>query len=264
MSDIKLRDSLGHVRASAQEPRRPIGDAAAKRVGAVKADLEAVSQKAKAGAESVRGFIGGRNGAAKNRLAEAVTHLEATHKHAGEALKSSVRAFQISIPQVLAKARACVQEISEALAAARSARPALATAVGVDVGALLGAMAARAGAAVGAVTAGVVALAADADRADARHEAANKTRSALGAGRSAVIAEVSEDRTAPIDARMRELGGTVYRRAKSEQQDDAWGHECGPGGYPHPYACISKLSFGSRQSSTMFPAERPPWITVIN
>ena len=112
----------------------------------------------------------------------------------------------------------------------KETRPALATAVGVGVGALLGALAGPAGAAVGAAggagigaaMGGTAGLLADAGRADSRDQAAAEARSILAAGQSAVIADVSEDRTSVIDTRMRELGGVVHRRAKSAVEDDAW------------------------------------------
>jgi uncharacterized membrane protein len=112
----------------------------------------------------------------------------------------------------------------------KETHPALATAVGVGVGALLGALAGPAGAAVGAAggagigaaAGGVAGLMADAGRADTRQEAAIQTRFVLGDGQSAVIADVSEDWTSPIDTRMHDLGGAVYRRAKSDLEDDVW------------------------------------------
>src|SRR5271167_1980778 len=112
----------------------------------------------------------------------------------------------------------------------KETQPAMATAVGVGIGALLGALAGPAGAAVGAAggaaigaaTGGVVGVAADLDRADTRQQAADETRFVLGVGQSAVIADVSEDWTSPIDTRMGDLGGRVYRRARSDLKDDAW------------------------------------------
>jgi len=112
----------------------------------------------------------------------------------------------------------------------KETHPALATAVGVGIGALLGALAGPAGAAVGAAggagigaaAGGMAGLVADADRADTRQQAASETWFVLGAGQSAVIADVSEDWTSPIDTRMRSLGGIVYRRAKSDLEDDVW------------------------------------------
>jgi len=112
----------------------------------------------------------------------------------------------------------------------KETHPALATAIGVGVGALLGALAGPAGAAVGAAggagigaaTGGVVGVTTDLVRADNRDQAAYETRLVVRNGQSAVIADVSEDSTTAIDSRMRELGGVVYRRAKSAVQDDTW------------------------------------------
>jgi len=117
----KVKDVLDDVRAAAQELHGAISDAAAKHGGAAKADLEAASQKAKALAESVKGAVDAHHDATKKHLADAVTHLEATQKHAAEGLRSSGQAFQSSLKQALADARASVQRISEAVAAKRSA-----------------------------------------------------------------------------------------------------------------------------------------------
>lgn len=108
--------------------------------------------------------------------------------------------------------------------------PPLATAIGAGIGALLGALAGPAGAAVGAsggaaIGAGVGATAgliADADRADVESEAGYETRLVLSPGQHAVIADVSEDWTTPINERMKRLGGTVYRRSRDAVRDEAW------------------------------------------
>jgi len=128
----------------------------------------------------------------------------------------------------------------------KETHPALATAVGVGVGALLGALAGPAGAAVGAAggaaigagTGGVVGLTADLARADTREQARDETAFVLSPGQSAVIADVSEDSTLPIDTRMRELGGIVQRRAVSTLRDDAWYGEYVPSSYLYPYEYI--------------------------
>ena len=119
--DTNVKDALDHVRATTQELHGAISDAAAKRGGVMKADLEALAQKAKAATESAKGSISTQNDAAKKHLADAVTHLEATQKHVGESLKSSGQAFQTSIQKALADARASAQKVSEAVAAKRSA-----------------------------------------------------------------------------------------------------------------------------------------------
>jgi uncharacterized membrane protein len=112
----------------------------------------------------------------------------------------------------------------------KDTHPALATAVGVGIGALLGALAGPAGAAIGAArgaaigaaSGGAVGAVADLNRADTRDQSRYETGWVLGAGQSAVIADVSEDTTSPIDERMRILGGTVNRRAWSAVRDDKW------------------------------------------
>jgi hypothetical protein len=114
---------LTQIRAAAQQLHAVISDAAAKRGGIVKADLEAAGQKAKSVADSIKASIGAQNDAVKKQLAEAVSGLQAVQKHAGEALKSSGEAFEKSIRQTLADARVSVQKISEAVAAKRSAHP---------------------------------------------------------------------------------------------------------------------------------------------
>lgn len=62
-----------------------------------------------------------------------------------------------------------------------------------------------------------------------------ETRLILGRGQSAVIADVTEEYTSPVDARMRDLGGAVFRRAKSDvREDGAWFNDSYPF-YPYEY-----------------------------
>jgi len=125
----------------------------------------------------------------------------------------------------------------------KETHPALATAVGVGIGALLGALAGPAGAAVGAAkgaaigagTGGVVGAGADLARADTRDQASLETAYVLRTGQSAVIADVSEESTSPIDTRMRDLGGIVYRRARSDVHQDVWFDDYDPYLYPYEY-----------------------------
>jgi hypothetical protein len=121
MQDTKAKDAVDKARAAAQELHKAISDAAGKRGGAAKADLEAVSQKAKAAIDSIKSSMANQNEAAKKQLSEAVAYLEATGKHAGEAVKSSGKDFQIAVRQTIADARAAVQKVSEAVAAKRTA-----------------------------------------------------------------------------------------------------------------------------------------------
>jgi len=121
MSTNTAKD-LDHVRTAAQDLHRALSDAAAKRGEAVKADLQAVAQKAKAVTESVKATISVQNEATKKHLQEAVVDFEALQKHTAEALKNSGQAFEASIRQTLADARASAQSVSEAVAAMRSAQ----------------------------------------------------------------------------------------------------------------------------------------------
>ena len=122
----------------------------------------------------------------------------------------------------------------------KETHPALGTAIGVGIGALLGALAGPAGAAVGATggaaigaaTGGVVGLGVDANRSDSRNQALDESGFVLDRGKSAVIADVSEEWTSPIDTTMQKLGGKVYRRAKSTLEDDT-SYDY----YHYPYDC---------------------------
>ncbi len=108
--------------------------------------------------------------------------------------------------------------------------PPFATAVGAGIGALLGALAGPAGAtvgagggaAIGAALGGTAGLVADADRADVETQAGMETGFVLRPGQHAVIADVSEDWTTPLNDRMRHAGGVVHRRARGDVRDDAW------------------------------------------
>ena len=120
-TDPKVKDALDHVRAAAQELHGAISDAAAKRAGATKADLEAFAQKAKAVTESAKASLSSQHDAAKKHVTEAISKLETTQKHVAEGLKSSGQAFETSVRKAVADARATVEAISEAIAAKRAA-----------------------------------------------------------------------------------------------------------------------------------------------
>lgn len=121
MPDTKVKDAVDKARAAAQELHRAISDAAAKRGGAAKADLEAVPQMARAAIGSIKGSAAAQNGVAKAHLADAVKYLEATGNDAALAVKSSGKEFQTAVRRSIADARAAVQQVSEAVAAKRTA-----------------------------------------------------------------------------------------------------------------------------------------------
>ncbi len=117
----KVKDALDKVRAATQELHGAISDAAAKRAGASKADLEAFPQQLKAVTESLKASMGAQNEATKKHLTDALAYLDAARKHAAEGLKTSGKEFQISVRRTIADARAAAQKVSEAVAAQRSA-----------------------------------------------------------------------------------------------------------------------------------------------
>ena len=122
--DTKVKSALDHVRTAAQELNKSISDAAGKRGAEMKAGLAAIPQKAKAVTDSLKSSMGAQNEATKKTLQDAVKYLESTEKHAAESMKTSGEAFQKSVRQTIADARASVQKISEAVAATRSSHAA--------------------------------------------------------------------------------------------------------------------------------------------
>jgi hypothetical protein len=121
MPETQVKDAVDHVRAAAQELLKAISDAAAKRGGAAKADLEAVPMKAKAAIDSIKSSAATQDAAAKKHLNEAVTFLEATRQHATDGVKTTGKEFQTAVRQTITDARAAVQQVSEAVAAKRTA-----------------------------------------------------------------------------------------------------------------------------------------------
>ena len=139
--------------------------------------------------------------------------------------------------------------------ATKDTDPGLRTAIGVGIGALLGAIAgplgagagaaaagaaaasaAATGAGIGAAAGGMVGLTADAVKSGEHEEASYETSFVLPVGKSAVIAEVSEDWTTPIDTTAKQLGATVYRRPKGDVTDDSmFGGDYADYMYPYDY-----------------------------
>jgi ABC-type transporter Mla subunit MlaD len=121
MPNTEVTDAVDQVRSATQQLHKAISDAAAKRGGAVRADLQAVPQMAKAAVDSIRGSLAAQNEAARKHLAEAVTYLEATGKHAADGVRRSGKEFQTAVRQTIADARGAAQKVSEAVAANRTA-----------------------------------------------------------------------------------------------------------------------------------------------
>jgi hypothetical protein len=99
-----------------------------------------------------------------------------------------------------------------------------------------GSIAAGTAAGIGAAAGGAVGLTADAVKSREHEEAAFESGFVMKPGQSAVIAEVSEDWTTPVDTAMQRLGGTVFRRDKGTVRDAfAWGGYYAGDLYPYDY-----------------------------
>ena len=86
------------------------------------------------------------------------------------------------------------------------------TLVGTFVGVLAGPIGLLAGAGAGALIGCIVMM----TRADVTDEFVNDVSNALTPGKFAVVADVMEDWTMPLDERMGPLGGVVFRRTRSQ------------------------------------------------
>ena len=88
--------------------------------------------------------------------------------------------------------------------------------VGTALGALLGALGGLAGIGIGGTLGLVAGGAVDLNNAWVAEDFVDDVANALLPGRAAVVAEIEEDETAPVDTQMEVAGGTVFRRALSE------------------------------------------------
>ena len=88
--------------------------------------------------------------------------------------------------------------------------------VGTALGALLGAVGGLAGVGIGGTVGLVGGGAADMHNAWVAEDFVDDVAEALLPGRTAVVAEIEEDTTDPLDTQMEAIGGTVFRRALTE------------------------------------------------
>ena len=94
------------------------------------------------------------------------------------------------------------------------------TAVGLLTGALIGILGGPAGVAVGASLGGLTGLIFDLDQSGIGATFLDDVSKNLTAGKAAVLAEVEESWTAPVDTRLHKLGAIVFRRLRSEVIED--------------------------------------------
>ena len=92
----------------------------------------------------------------------------------------------------------------------------LGTLVGTSVGALIGLLGGPVGAAIGAAAGLAVGGTVDIDNARIGEDFIDDVKQQLQRNNFAVVAEIQEDWTTPVDTRMEALGGKVFRRALSE------------------------------------------------
>ena len=90
------------------------------------------------------------------------------------------------------------------------------TLAGTTLGGLIGLLGGPVGAALGAAAGLAVGAAADVDRARICEDFVEDVRQKLTPEKFALVAEIQEDTTTPVDVRMDALGGTVFRRSFSE------------------------------------------------
>jgi len=97
----------------------------------------------------------------------------------------------------------------------------LGTLTGTPVGALIGLIGGPTGAAIGAAAGLAAGMFTDLDNARIGDDFIDDVQKGLVRGQAALVAEVEEDWTTPVDSRMEALGGRVFRRALSDVHDAA-------------------------------------------
>jgi uncharacterized membrane protein len=90
------------------------------------------------------------------------------------------------------------------------------TLLGTSFGSLIGLLGGPVGLAIGAATGVVAGAAVDLNNARIGDDFIDDVTKSLTPNKFAVVAEIEEDWTAPVDTRMEAIGGTVFRRALSD------------------------------------------------
>jgi len=87
------------------------------------------------------------------------------------------------------------------------------------LGALVGLLGGPAGVLVGATAGAVIGTITDMEESGVTDEFVNDVTTTLSPGKAALVADISEERVTPLDARMEQIGGVVFRRARTLVQD---------------------------------------------
>jgi uncharacterized membrane protein len=93
------------------------------------------------------------------------------------------------------------------------------------VGSFLGLLGGPAGMAVGAATGFLIGATTALAGARVGKDFVNEVAHALVPGKTALVADIDEESTEAVDARMEALGGQVFRRALTDVADSAYEHE---------------------------------------
>jgi uncharacterized membrane protein len=94
--------------------------------------------------------------------------------------------------------------------------PPLATIVGTPLGSLIGLLGGPTGLAVGTAVGLLAGVSADVHNARVGEDFVDDVKKDLLPNKFALVAEIKEDWTTPVDTRMEAIGGTVFRRALSD------------------------------------------------
>jgi uncharacterized membrane protein len=99
------------------------------------------------------------------------------------------------------------------------------TATGLFAGSLIGLLGGPIGLAIGATTGALTGAIFDVDADDVNTTFVDEVANELTRGKTAIIAEIDETWTVPVDARLDSMGAVVFRRLKYEVADDQWARE---------------------------------------
>ena len=148
-----------------------------------------------------------------NKMLVAVFYGEAAAFEGLSALKDLHRDGDVTLysSAVIAKDKSGKIEVKQAV----DSGP-VGTAVGLLTGSLIGLFGGPAGMAVGASLGGLAGLIFDASKSGVDFTFLDDVSKSLTAGKVAVLAEVEENWTTPVDTRLHKLGAVVFRRLRGE------------------------------------------------